>query len=62
MYLNRLFSKKDEDPRFTKILNELNEEGITFIPNFLPKSQIKKISTEVKPVLRSLIKKPNKKI
>lgn len=61
VYLNRLFSKKDEDPRFTKILNELNEEGITFIPNFLPKSQIKKISTEVKPVLRSLIKKPNKK-
>ncbi|MDA7488532.1 phytanoyl-CoA dioxygenase family protein [Candidatus Pelagibacter ubique] len=61
VYLNRFFYEKDENPEFKKVLNDLNEQGISFINNFLPKNQIKKISTEIKPLLRSLIKKPNKK-
>ena len=62
VYLNRFFYEKDEHPAFKKILNDLNKQGISSIPNFLSKNQIKKISTEVKPLLRSLIKKPNKKL
>lgn len=62
VYLNRFFYEKDEDPKLRKILNDLNEQGISFVPNFLPKNQIKKISKEVKPLLSKLIKEPNKKL
>ena len=61
VYLNRFFYKKNKDTVFEKILYDLDEQGISFVPNFLPKDQIKKISTEVKPLLSNLIKKPNKK-
>lgn len=62
VYLNRFFYKKDKDAVFKKILYDLDEQGISFVPNFLPKNKIKKILTEVKPLLNSLIKKPNKKL
>tara|TARA_B100001093_G_C26835551_1_gene1018168 strand:- start:637 stop:1455 length:819 start_codon:yes stop_codon:yes gene_type:complete len=62
VYLNRFFYNKDESTKFKKVINDLNDQGISFIPNFLPKHQIKKISIEVRPLMRNLIKKPNKKL
>lgn len=62
VFINRLFHKQDEDPMFKKVLNDLDEQGISFVKNFLTKKEIKKISNEVKPLIYGLVKKPNKKL
>ncbi len=62
VYLNRFLNRSKQDNRSEQVLKDLNEQGISFIPNFLPQHKIKKISSEVKPLMMNLIRKPDKKL
>lgn len=53
---NRKLTKKFDHINFDRLLNDLEENGICFIPNFISKKNVNKIFTEVKPYVNELVK------
>lgn len=61
IYKNRFFTKKSNDKLFRKVISDLNDYGISTVPNFLEKKDLDQIIKDIQPEIKKIIESIPKK-